>query len=349
VTKLAEARGAADLRLRRAGIAFHMNDLRTQLPGLLLATALGLVGHFASAYTPGWLNGILLALLLGMVVGNAVKLPAPVQPGIGFTSSKLLELSVIFLAFGIDYGHIAALGAGSFSIILVMVVSMVLITFHLAKLVRCPGSTGWLVGFGTAICGSSAIAALSPRVAKDKEDVAIAMAVVNLFGSVGMIVLPLVLVRFGMSDTRLGVLIGGTLHSVGNVVGAGYALSDEVGEVATTIKLARVALLSPALILFNYLVNRSEARSWREHLQLPWYLWGFIGISLLIIVLPMPDAVLQAMEVAGKLALTIALAAIGLKVGFGQLFRSGRKGLGFGLIVFAIQFALVALLLVVLG
>lgn len=326
-----------------------MIALRPQLPGLLLATAIGLVGHFASTYTPGWLNGILLALLLGMAVGNLVKLPAPVQPGIGFTSSKLLELSVIFLAFGIDYGHIAALGAASFSIVAIMVLAMVLITFYLARQVRCPGSTGWLVGFGTAICGSSAIAALAPRVAKDKEDVGIAMAVVNLFGSVGMIVLPLVLVRFGLSDTQLGVLIGGTLHSVGNVVGAGYALSDGVGEVATTIKLARVALLSPALILFNYLVNRAEARSWREHLQLPWYLWGFIGITLLSSVLPMPEALLGAMEVAGKLALTIALAAIGLKVSFGQLFRSGRKGLGFGLIVFAIQFALVAVLLVVLG
>jgi uncharacterized integral membrane protein (TIGR00698 family) len=205
------------------------------------------------------------------------------------------------------------------------------------------------VGFGTAICGSSAIAALAPRVAKDKEDVGIAMAVVNLFGSLGMIVLPLVLLRFGMSDTQLGLLIGGTLHSVGNVVGAGYALSDGVGEVATTIKLARVALLSPALILFNYLVNRDEARGWREHLQLPWYLWGFIGITLLTSVLPMPAPVLEAMEVAGKLALTIALAAIGLKVSFGQLYRSGRKGLGFGLIVFVIQLGLVLVLMGLLG
>jgi uncharacterized integral membrane protein (TIGR00698 family) len=274
-----------------------------------------------------------------------VKLPAHVQPGIGFTSSKLLELSVIFLAFGIDYGHIAALGAGSFSIVLVMVVSMVLITYSLAKQVRCPGSTGWLVGFGTAICGSSAIAALAPRVAKDKEDVGIAMAVVNLFGSVGMIVLPLLLVRFNLSDAELGLLIGGTLHSVGNVVGAGYTLSDGVGEVATTIKLARVAMLSPALILFNYLVNRGESQGWRAHLQLPWYLWGFLGITLITSVVPMPANLIEGMELAGKLALTIALAAIGLKVSFAQLFRSGRQGLGFGLLIFAVQTALVVALL----
>jgi uncharacterized integral membrane protein (TIGR00698 family) len=326
-----------------------MNELRTQLPGLLLAAAIGLVGHFASAYTPAWLNGILLALMLGMVVGNLMKLPALLQPGIGFTSGKLLELSVIFLAFGIDYGHIAALGAGSFSIVLIMVVSMVLITYYLARQVRCPGSTGWLVGFGTAICGSSAIAALAPRVAKDKEDVGIAMAVVNLFGSVGMIVLPLVLVHFNLSDAELGLLIGGTLHSVGNVVGAGYALSDGVGEVATTIKLARVALLSPALILFNYLVSRGEAQGWRAHLQLPWYLWGFLGITLISSVVPISVSLTEGMELSGKLALTIALAAIGLKVSFAQLFRAGRQGLGFGLLIGVVQTALLLLLLTLLA
>jgi uncharacterized integral membrane protein (TIGR00698 family) len=217
------------------------------------------------------LNAILLALLLGMVVGNLWRVPSSFQAGIGFTSSKLLELAVLFLAFSINYTHIAALGAGSFAIIITMVMAMVLVTYFLARQVKCPGSTGWLVGFGTAICGSSAIAALAPRVAKNKEDVGIAMAVVNLFGSLGMVVLPLVLVRFDLGTNELGLLIGGTLHSVGNVVGAGYAISDGVGEAATTIKLARVALLSPALILFNYLVNRAELKSWRQHLQLPWY------------------------------------------------------------------------------
>ncbi len=326
-----------------------MDLVRKNLNGVVLATGLGLVAHFVAAHTPSSLNSILLALLLGMLVGNLLRVPASFQAGIGSTSSKLLELAVLFLAFSINYSHIAELGAGSFGIVAVLVFVMVLVTFFLARRVNCPGSTGWLVGFGTAICGSSAIAALAPRVAKNKEDVGIAMAVVNLFGSVGMVVLPLLLVRFGLDTTQLGVLIGGTLHSVGNVVGAGYTISDGVGEAATTIKLARVALLSPALIVFNYLVNRDEARGWRAHIRLPWYLWGFIGITILTSLVPMPPALLDVMATAGKLALTIALAAIGLKVSFRELYVSGRKGLGFGLIVFAIQFGLVALLMVVLG
>lgn len=315
---------------------------RTNLPGMLLATAIGLLAYAVAAWLPQLPNSILLALLLGMMVGNAVQLPKGLTPGIGFTGSKLLELSILFLAFGIHYGHIAALGAKAFSIVAVMVLVMVLITFYLAQRVRCPGSTGWLVGFGTAICGSSAIAALAPSVARNKEDVGIAMAVTNLFGSLGMIVLPMALLRFELDTTQLGLLLGGTLHSVGNVVGAGYAISAEAGEAATTIKLARVALLSPALILFNYLVNRGQVLRWQEHFRLPWYLWGFLAITLLTSLVALPPELLAVMGTLGKLVLTIALAAIGLKVSFRELFVSGRKGLGFGLMVFAIQLGLVA-------
>ena len=317
-----------------------MGSMSARYPGILLATAIGLLAYLAAGWFPALPNSILLALLLGIVVGNAVRLPASFTPGIGFTSSKLLELSILFLAFGINYGHIAALGVQAFSMVALVVLVMVLITYHLALRVNCPGSTGWLVGFGTAICGSSAIAALAPSVAKNKEDVGIAMAVTNLYGSLGMIVRPMVLMTFDLSTTQLGLLLGGTLHSVGNVVGAGYAMDSAVGEAATTIKLARVALLSPALILFNYLVNRGQVLRWQQHFRLPWYLWGFLAITLLTSLLPLPAEFLHTMGTVGKVVLTIALAAIGLKVSFRELYLSGRKGLGFGLVVFVIQVGL---------
>ncbi|HMP88417.1 MAG TPA: putative sulfate exporter family transporter, partial [Lacibacter sp.] len=226
----------------------------------------------------------------------------------------------------------------------VVVGLMLLITYYLAIKVKCPGSTSWLIGFGTAICGSSAIAALAPGVSKSREDVGIAMAVINLFGSLGMIALPLLLVRMDWSTTQLGLLLGGSLHSVGNVAGAGYSVSNEVGEAAITIKLARVALLSPALIFFNFLVNRHEAKNWKQHFILPWYLWSFIGITFLTSFVQIPASFLGLMDTMGKIVLTVGMAAIGLKVSFRKLFVSGRKGVVFGLIVFAVQLSLLALL-----
>lgn len=314
--------------------------IQKEYKGFLLSWAIGLSAYFLSSYTPHWLNGILLSLLLGMLIGNLAKIPAAFQSGISFTSSKQLELSILFLAFSINYSHIANLGTASFSVIGVVVIIMLLITFYLATKVNCPGSTGWLVGFGTAICGSSAIAALAPSVSKKSDDVAIAMAVVNLFGSLGMLLLPAVLGGLNLNTQQLGLLLGGGLHSVGNVAGAAYGLSKDVGEAAITIKLARVALLSPALIFFNYLVNKNEMSGWKSYLKLPWYLWGFILITLLGSFISFPPALLSIMDFMGKLVLIIAMAAIGLKVSFKQMFQSGKKGLSFGLLIFAIQMLL---------
>jgi len=322
-----------------------MLNLRSQLPGAALATGIGLVAYLLGGHLPWGLNSIFLALLLGIAAGNAIQFPSSFQSGIGFTSGKLLELSILFLAFSIDYRAITRIGAEGFGIVAFMVLALLLLTFFLSRWVQCPGSTGHLIGFGTTICGSSAIAALAPTATKDKEDIGIAMAVVNLMGSMGMLALPVILPRLGLSDEQMGLMIGATLHSVGNVAGAGFAMGNSIGDTAITVKLARVALLSPALIFFNYLINSNKEQNWREHLRLPWYLWGFIIITIVSSFVQWPEVLVKNMETGGKIILTVAMAAIGLKVSFGVLYNSGRKGMVFGFLIFAFQLILVGVLL----
>lgn len=312
----------------------------TDLKGIIGAVVIGIAALFLSAYTPSYLNGILIALIFGIVLNNLGLIPKDFDSGLTFTSSKMLELSIIFLAFSINYLSVSKLGIGSFSSILVTVTLVLVAIIYLSRIFRCPNVTGWLIGFGTAICGSSAIAALAPSISKDKEDVAVSMAIVNLYGSIGMILLPFLLPYLQLSSSQIGLLIGGSLHSVGNVVGAGYGMSDEIGEVSMTIKLARVALLSPALIFFNYLINRNGVNSWREHIKLPWYLIGFFIISIFTSFIPLSTSFIVSMEYIGKVVLTIAMASIGLKVSFKKLISSGRKGIVFGLFIFAFQFSL---------
>ena len=193
--------------------------------GIVIAVIIGVTALFLSTQTPSYLNSILLALIIGIVFNNFFSIPKDFEPGLTFTSSKMLELSIIFLAFSINYVSIAKLGVGSFSAIFITVVLVLIAVISLPNYFKCPSSTGWLIGFGTAICGSSAIAALAPSVSKNKEDVAVSMAVVNLFGSIGMILLPLLLPYLHFSNNQLGLLIGGSLHSVGNVVGVTYTES----------------------------------------------------------------------------------------------------------------------------
>jgi uncharacterized integral membrane protein (TIGR00698 family) len=317
-----------------------MNKIKTNPLGIIFSVGLGLFVLVVSNYFT-FFNSILLGLLVGMAIGNFIKIPSEFHSGINLTSSKMLEYSVIFLAFGINYTHIAKLGLQSFILITVVVLLVLLLTIYLSKKIKCPSSAGLLVGFGTAICGSSAIAALSPSLQKNKEDVGIALAVVNLYGTIGMLLLPFVLTTFNTTSFDSSILIGGTLHSVGNVAGAGFSMSQLIGEDAITIKLARIALLSPALILFNYISEHKTTKNWKQHLQLPWYLWSFLAITILVSLVDFDKSLLDIMNTMVKIVLTIAMTAIGLNVSIKSLIQSGKKGLFFGLIIFLIQIILV--------
>jgi uncharacterized integral membrane protein (TIGR00698 family) len=313
------------------------------IKGILLSLLIGLSAYTLSLAFP-FLNTILSGLILGICVGNFFKLPATYQAGITFTSGKLLEFSLLFLAFGINYSSIAKIGAPSFLIVILAILLVMLLSLFLSEKLAFKNSTCYLIGFGTAICGSSAIAAVASSVTKDKEDIGISLAVVNLLGAAGMITLPFLLDYLHTSELKAGLMIGGSLHSVGNVAGAGYAMGTEVGQTAITIKLARVAMLSPALIFFRYMVNKKDIKNWKDHLRLPWYVWSFIGISIIASIIHIPVGLVEISETTGKIILTVAMAAIGLKVSFRTLYQSGQKALFTGLLIFAVQLSFLGLL-----
>ena len=314
---------------------------KERIPGFLLVLGLGIAATLLAPFIPGT-NEVLLGLILGVLAGNLRPLAPFFEKGVAFAGVEGLNLSVIFLGFGISFGDIQGLGGGMVALLVAVVFSVLLLTWGLARLFRCKTTTGWLVGFGTAICGSSAIAALSGSVTKDNEDAGIALAVVNLLGLAGMLGLPLAFGLLGLSDNLQATLLGATLHSVGNVAGAAYGISDHVGDLAITVKLGRVALLAPGLIFFNFLVNRSA--SVRDNLRLPYYIWGFILAVSAVSLFGLPESFLGVMDQSGKALLTLAMAAIGLRIGIAKLVRTGGIAFVFGLVIFALQLGLVTLL-----
>jgi uncharacterized integral membrane protein (TIGR00698 family) len=309
------------------------------ISGISLAAILGFAAFFLAAYTPSFLNTYLLALLFGMLLAPLISKKTLFNPGITWSSAKMLEWSVVLLAFSLDYKAIAEIGITSFATIGLVVFIVLIATYYLSKVLACPGKTAWLVGFGTAICGSSAVAALAPKIKAKEEDVAISLAVVNLYGSLAMLLLPFLFQVYPQLLHEMAFVIGASLHSVGNVAGAGFAVSDEVGQLALVYKMARVALLSPALILMSWLDARGKEKTQFEW-KLPWYLIGFLLISILVSFIPLPSNIIYTTELLGKIILTIAMAAIGLKVNFIQLIRAGRSGMVFALLVFVLQFSL---------
>jgi uncharacterized integral membrane protein (TIGR00698 family) len=318
---------------------------RAQIPGIILASSIGIFALIATSFFSS-LNAVMLALILGVVIANVFKLSSVFVPGFKVTASRLLEFSILFLAFGINYNHFLDLGVGRFLSIVALIGVVLLLTVYLARTFNCPGASVWLIGFGTAICGSSAIAALAPSVSRNQEDTGLAMAVVNLYGALGMMVMPWLFQYLPISHQDAGFIIGASLHSVANVAGAAFSMDQAVGESALTIKLARVAMLSPGLILINWLLKRKESGN-KGLWQLPWYMYGFIAITILVSLVPIPQPMLKGAEFLGKVSLTIALAAVGLGIYLKSILTAGKRGLSFGFMIFAIQTLLILLILIV--
>ena len=303
-----------------------------KIKGILISIILGVIAIVAAPYIP-MVNAIVIALLLGILMANILKLPTSWDSGLSFTSKYFLEVAIIFLGFGISFQDISNLGWQIVVILMVSILFILIATLYLAKLFTCRASTGYLIGFGTAICGSSAIAALAPKISKNKNDTGIAIAVVNLLGLIAMVSYPLLFADGYLAD-RAAFLIGGTLHGVSNVAGAGYVINESIGDLAITIKLGRVALLAPAMIFFNFLINKDA--SFKENLKLPYYIIGFIIASTLVTFINFSPDIIASLRWFGKVLLTISMAAIGLNIHFSQLYKEGKVALGFGVVIFLI-------------
>lgn len=314
--------------------------------GLALSLAVALLALWLSAWLKP-LSATLISLIIGVAVGNSLRLPISLNSGLSVAATSYLEWSLVFLAFGISLKLLGALGWQSLLIAAALMLLTLYFTVWLSKRLSCPGSTSWLIGFGTAVCGSSAIAALSPLLPKSKkEEVVISLAVVNLLGTIGMLGLPLLLAFIPWSENLKGMITGASLHSVGHVAGAAYALSEEAGQAAVSFKMIRVALLSPALFLFHFLIQKREPeqnQGVKIKLSLPWYLIAFIAIVLLNSIMHLPADVIKGMDKTGGVLLNAAMAAIGFRIGIKTLFNNGKRGLKFGIFVFLFQLALILL------
>lgn len=314
--------------------------MKSNIPGISFSFLIGIIAYLIAPFIP-MVNSIVLALLMGMIYTNAASIPQKWENGIHFSSKNLLEIAIIFLGFGISFQDIAGLGWQIIAILSLGILIVLLSTYFIVKKFNIHNSCGFLIGFGTAICGSSAIAALAPKIKAGKSETGISIAVINLYGFIGMIALPIIF-SYDVIMEAAALIIGGTLHGVSNVAGAGYALGETIGNHSLTIKLGRVALLAPALIFFNFLINRNA--SIKENLKLPYYIVGFILTSSTITFFQLPVDLINIFKIIGKALLTISMAAIGLNIQFKHLYTQGKNALGFGALIFLIQILVTSIL-----
>jgi uncharacterized integral membrane protein (TIGR00698 family) len=254
-------------------------------PGLVLSAVIAvaavasapLIAHAAP------LPAMVIALIIGIALNPLAKWPV-FYPGISFCLRTLLRWAIALLGLRIALGEIIALGV---STALVVVVSMIATLGAGILLARAFGQNnyyGALAGAGTAVCGASATLAtatvLPPYPGKEADTVFVVIAV-NGLSTLAMVLYPLVCLWLGLSQQATGVMLGATIHDVAQVVGAGYALSEPVGNIAIIVKLFRVLLLLPVVLGIGYWFARANAVSGRTKVPLPMFAFVFLALCLL--------------------------------------------------------------------
>lgn len=299
--------------------------MRQLLPGAALAAALALAALLAARPLP--LDATLLALLLGLAAGAALRHPPALEAGAQATLKAALTAGVVLLGAEVDLGFLAQAGARGLALAAALILLTFVLFLLLARWLRVPGETWALTAAGTGVCGLSAVIATGASLESRKEDVAVAAASVGILSAVGLLAYPLVGLAARMPEAVYGAWSGLSLHAVANAVAAGFALGPEAGRVATVTKLARVALLAPTLLALTLLMRRHARAAGGAKALLPPMVWGFLAASLLVTLVDVPAPALDAVRTVTRWLLVLGIAALGYVTRLGHLRAAGARAL----------------------
>ncbi len=274
---------------------------------------------------------ILLGLLIGLSLNFIARDPRT-QPGLDFASRTCLRVGIVILGLQVTAGQITALGAAPFLALLVVMAATVFAGVAGARIATQSRYAGMLAGGSTAICGASAALALYGVIGKERlsqAQFALTLVGVSLASAFAMSVYPVLAAELDLTDQQAGFLIGASIHDVAQAIGGGYAFSDAAGSYATIVKLARVALLAPVVVLVSLALRNVGADGtpqplWRR-LALPWFITAFLGVVALNSLVAVPQTVSHYALVASKGLLLLAVTATAMRSRMDLLLDMGWR------------------------
>ena len=298
-------------------------------PGLAVAAVLAVAAQFLSDHYGA--PAMLMALLLGIAFHFLAE-EGRSAPGVAFTSRTVLRIGVALLGARISVELLVGLG---WSLIALTVLGVVL-TIGFALLASKLLGRGWrfalLTGGSVAICGASAaiaIAAVLPRTKRSERDLIFTVLAVTVLSTLAMIAYPIVADLAELDPVAAGVFLGGTIHDVAQVVGAGFSVSDEVGETATLVKLIRVTMLAPVVLVFALSVRSLEGAGaepgGKRPPLVPFFVLMFLVLAALNSIGLIPAAAVEALSDLSRWALLTAIAAVGMKTSLKTMFDVGGQ------------------------
>jgi uncharacterized integral membrane protein (TIGR00698 family) len=290
--------------------------------GLVIAFTIALAASFLSEHYGA--PAMLFALLIGMAFNFATDLPR-VRPGIDLASKTFLRIGVALLGLRLTFADVLQLGMAPILGVMGLLLATLLCGIGVSRLFGRSLALGLLTGGSVAICGASAALAISavlPRHLIKEEDVLFTVVGVTALSNIAMVAYPILFTALGLNDVEVGYLIGATIHDVAQVVGAGYSVSDEAGDIATFTKLLRVATLPVVLLAIAWAFRNQPGGK----VHLPWFVLAFVLLMLLRNFIQLPEMVLIVVNETSRFFLLTAISALGVRTSLAQIFSSGPRG-----------------------
>jgi len=307
-------------------------------PGVAVSVAGAAAGfgiHVAFPAVPWLTASIVLGVIVGCVRPARPALDGMLKPGLAIASRRLLRLGIVVLGLKLSLVDIAHLGWAAVLAIIALVVVAFVVTWGIATALKLPGDEPVLLAAGFSICGVSAVGAMSAARGSDPRDTGTPIALVTLYGTAAIAVLPALAVPLGLSAPTFGHWVGASVHDVGQVVAtAGTAGAAALGA-AVVVKLTRVLMLAPMVAVTSISTRRrisasaigSGAIVAPRPPIVPLFIIGFVAFVLMRTLLPIPDAALAVADLVQSALLAAALFAIGASLRLERLLRSGPRAL----------------------
>jgi uncharacterized integral membrane protein (TIGR00698 family) len=305
------------------------------LPGLIVAAALAAVALWAAELP--WVkdrlhvSALLLVILLGMAWKSLVPLPESARLGIRLAQRPVLRWAVAGLGFRLSLAELWSIGAPALVVVTVSTLVALLFGWWVARRLGVGEKLGLLLGVGGAICGASAVIATDSVVQGERRDAPLALGVITLLGTVGILLYPPIQRATGMSPFVYGVWDGASLHEMAQVVAAGFGVSEEAGRVATVVKLARICLLAPVVVTLGWMLRRRHRAAGAARVSpVPWFLMLFVLFAVANSTGWLTRPILDAVRRADLWLLCLGMAGVGLETGFSDLRAAGLRPVAAG-------------------
>lgn len=317
-----------------------MDWLCKNSPGILFAFVLALAASGLGNLFP-IIGGPVFGIVLGIIINNIFGKPVSTLRGIGFTSKKILQWAIIVLGAGLSLTQVLKTGLDSLAVTVFTLLTAFIAAYGFGKLMNIPSKLKALIGVGTAICGGSAIAAVSPIIEADEMEVAYSISTIFLFNIIAVLIFPPLGHLLGFSDKAFGLWAGTAINDTSSVVAAGYAFSSAAGAYATIVKLTRTTMIIPISLVYSIITalqkkkeaNKNQAVNFSLKKIFPWFILWFLVASLLNTVGLFKGNSVSYINSLGKFMIVMALSAIGLSADFKKMLKTGLKPLFLGLIV----------------